>query len=179
MARCSKLRIRSSEAGRLGERPWRPCYLRIGDRDRSAIELKVLEFTRSMSSQNLADFEPLMPSEKGLLANIGSGIFHRCGDGRLPAVGDASCHIRAELLRLILLGGHGLPPIHEKGLLVLGAWVTGILDLEGCRISRDLRLADCRFNAAPMLSVPCNCPFWALSLIIRQGAPLKAPCHPI
>ena len=104
-----------------------------------------------MSSQNLADFEPLMPSEKGLLANIGSGIFHRCGDGRLPAVGDASCHIRAEFLRLVLLGGHGLPPIHEKGLLVLGAWVTGILDLEGCRISRDLRLADCRFNAAPML----------------------------
>ena len=74
--------------------------------------------------QNLADFEPLMPSEKGLLANIGGGIFHRCGDGGLPAIDDASCHIRAEFLRLVLLGGHGLPDA-RKGLLVSGAWVTG------------------------------------------------------
>jgi hypothetical protein len=104
-----------------------------------------------MSPPSLARFDPLLPSEEGLIAAVGSGIFHRCGDGRLPAAGNVACQVRASFLRLVLLGGPDLPALHDKGLLVSGAWVTGTLDLEGCRISRDLRLADCRFESVPML----------------------------
>ncbi len=104
-----------------------------------------------MSVSCLADLEPLTQPEADLLAGLGNGLFHRCGDGGLPAAGDTTREVRAELLRLVLLGGDGVPRLHEKGLRVSGAWITGALDLEGCRVMRDLRLADCRFDATPIL----------------------------
>ncbi len=104
-----------------------------------------------MSATCLADLESLTQPEKDLLADFGNGLFHRCGDGRVPAAGDATREIRAELLRLLLLGGADIPKLHEKGLRVSGAWITGALDLEGCRVMRDLRLADCRFDGTMTL----------------------------
>jgi hypothetical protein len=59
--------------------------------------------------------------------------------------------VRAELIRRLLLGGEGVPGMHEKGLRLGGAWITGVLDLEGCRIPRDIGLLDCRFDATPVL----------------------------
>ena len=44
--------------------------------------------------------------------------------------------VRAELLRLLILGGGDDFRLHEKRLRLGGAQVTGILDLEGCRIRR-------------------------------------------
>jgi hypothetical protein len=41
--------------------------------------------------------------------------------------------------------------LHEKGLRLNGARVIGTLDLEGCRIPRDIALTDCRFDASPVL----------------------------
>ena len=41
--------------------------------------------------------------------------------------------------------------MHEKGLRLGGAWITGVLDLEGCRVPRDIGLLDCRFEATPVL----------------------------
>jgi len=104
-----------------------------------------------MSASRFTDLDPLTQSEKDLLAGLSNGLFHRCGDGRLPAAGDTTREIRAELLRLVLLGGAGVPQLHEKGLRVSGAWITGTLDLEGCRVMKDLRLADCRFDATLIL----------------------------
>ncbi len=40
--------------------------------------------------------------------------------------------------------------MHEKGLRLSGAWITGVLDLEGCRVPRDIGLLDCRFEATPV-----------------------------
>ncbi len=40
---------------------------------------------------------------------------------------------------------------HEKGVRVSGGWIAGTLDLEGCRIPRDIGLKDCRFEAPPAL----------------------------
>jgi len=104
-----------------------------------------------MSASCLADLEPLTATESDLLASIGTAIFHRCGDGRVPAAGDATRQIRASFLRLVLLGGPDVPRLHEKGIRVSGAWISGPLDLEGCHLMRDLRLADCRFDATPVL----------------------------
>ena len=99
----------------------------------------------------LAAFAPLSPAEADLLASLARGARHQCGDGSLPEPDDDTRRIRADLLRLLLLGAEGLPPPHEKGILLSGALIAGALDLESCRIPRDLRLAGCRFTAPIVL----------------------------
>ncbi|MBU8540007.1 bactofilin family protein [Falsiroseomonas tokyonensis] len=102
----------------------------------------------------LADFHPLLPSEQEIIASLRSGDFDRLGNeaaGSLPEVKDAKRAVRADLLRFLLLGGEAGARPHEKGIRVQGAWVTGTLDLEGCRIPRDIGLKKCRFDAAPIL----------------------------
>lgn len=103
-----------------------------------------------MHQTALADFEPLSSAERTLIAGLGSGTFERLGDGTLPKTGDAERNVRADLLRFCLLGGGGLK-VHEKGVRLTGALVTGTLDLEGCRIPRDIGLLDCRFDAPIIL----------------------------
>lgn len=93
---------------------------------------------------DLAELEPLSPSERALLADLGGGARRR-GAGVPPPEGGPA--IRAALLRLLLLGGEGVPKLHERGLTLAGARILGRLDLENCRISRSLRLIDCRFDA--------------------------------
>src|ERR1700733_5239589 len=102
--------------------------------------------------RSLADFQPLQPAEVRVVAGLGSGDFNRIGNGFCPTGNDPSRIVRAELLRLLILGGGGDDfRLHEKGLRLSGAEVTGILDLEGCRIPRDIALTDCRFGASPVL----------------------------
>ncbi|MFW5680141.1 MAG: hypothetical protein ACOC3D_07720, partial [Pseudomonadota bacterium] len=65
--------------------------------------------------------------------------------------GDPARRVRAEFLRSLLLQHPGTPPMHEKGLRLSGAWIEGALDLEGCRIGRDIGLVDCVFDASLVL----------------------------
>ncbi|MCZ8148332.1 MAG: hypothetical protein O9325_10860, partial [Roseomonas sp.] len=102
----------------------------------------------------LADFHPLLPAEQEVIATLRTGDFDRLGGeaaGSLPNVDDTSRAVRADLLRFLLLGGEEGARPHEKGVRVQGAWVTGTLDLEGCRIPRDIGLKKCRFDSAPIL----------------------------
>ena len=88
---------------------------------------------------------------KFVVTHLLSGEFDRLGDGSLPVADDAERAIRAVFLRFLLLGGdEGCRP-HEKGVRSSGAWITGVLDLEACRLFRDIGLKDCRFDAAPVL----------------------------
>jgi hypothetical protein len=96
-------------------------------------------------------FADLSPAEVVLLANIGNGGLDRLGDGGLPSSGQADRRVRAELVRALLLNTPGLPKMHEKGIRLSGAWITGILDLEGCRVPADIGLQDCLFDATPVL----------------------------
>jgi hypothetical protein len=102
-------------------------------------------------ARSLADFQPLRAAEAKVAAGLGSGDFNRIGNGLCPMGNDPARTVRAELLRLLILGGSDDLPMHEKGLRLSGAEVTGILDLEGCRIPRDITLTDCRFDASPVL----------------------------
>ena len=104
-----------------------------------------------MLLRTLPDVGELSAPESGLLAELDSGAYHQCGDGSLPVAGDTTRAIRASLLRFLLLGGSDIPRLHEKGLRLRGAWVTGTLDLEGCRDLRGITLADCRFNSPLVL----------------------------
>ena len=100
----------------------------------------------------LEDFLPLLPAEEKIIAHLASGDLDRLGDGALPAAGDRSRAIRAEFLRFLLLGGDFSHRPHEKGIRLSGALIVGMLDLEACRLYRDVGLKDCRFEAAPVLN---------------------------
>jgi hypothetical protein len=104
-----------------------------------------------MSARTLQDLGALTPPEHLFLATLDSGAYHQCGDGSLPPAGDTTRAIRAALLRLLLLGGPEVPRLHEKGLRLRGAWLTGTLDLEGCTALRGVALADCRFEGPLVL----------------------------
>jgi hypothetical protein len=104
-----------------------------------------------MGTGGLAQFGDLGPAELRLVEGIGNGTLDRVGAGGLPEAGDAARRVRAELIRFLLLGGPDAPAMHEKGLRLGGAWITGALDLEGCRVPRDIGLIDCRFEATPIL----------------------------
>lgn len=99
----------------------------------------------------LASFQPLNAAEAKVVAGLGSGDFNRIGDGLRPEWDDPARTVRAELVRFLILGYDDNCRLHEKGLRLSGAQVTGALDLEGCRIPRDITLTDCRFDASPVL----------------------------
>ena len=59
--------------------------------------------------------------------------------------------MRVDLIRALLIGGPDVPSLHETGLQLGRVWISGGLDLEGCRIGRDIGLVDCRFEYQPVL----------------------------
>ena len=97
-------------------------------------------------------FRPFLPAEAEIVARLLSGDLDRLGDGLRPEVEDPKRVIRAALLRFLLLGGEEGYRLHEKGLRLSGAYIKGVLDLEACRVPRDIGLKDCRFDATPVLS---------------------------
>lgn len=101
-------------------------------------------------ASSLAGFHPLSAAEAKVVAHLQLGDFDRLGDGLRPEQEDPERTVRAELLRLLILGNDSYRS-HEKGVRLSGAWITGILDLEGCRVPRDIGLKDCHFEASPVL----------------------------
>ncbi|WP_267213366.1 hypothetical protein [Chelatococcus asaccharovorans] len=103
------------------------------------------------ATMHLTDFQPLLPAEAEVVARLLSGDFDRLGDGSRPEHADPTRVIRAPFLRFLMLGGEpGCRP-HEKGVRISGAWITDVLDLEACRVFRDIGLNDCHFESAPIL----------------------------
>ncbi|WP_374332543.1 hypothetical protein [Aestuariivirga sp.] len=104
-----------------------------------------------VSRITLDALKPLTPAEERIVAALAVGEFDRLGDGLRPAAGDTTREVRAAFLRFLILGGDARHRPHEKGVRVSGGWISGVLDLEGCRIPRDIGLKDCRFDAVPVL----------------------------
>jgi len=99
--------------------------------------------------RKLSEFEDLTAAEKQLLAEYASGEFVVIGDGKRPIASAGPDHqIRADLIRYLLLGGCAelAAKVHEKGVRVAGAVITGPLDLQGCESKLDLVLAACHFK---------------------------------
>lgn len=99
----------------------------------------------------ISRFGALSPAETVLVDNIGVGHVDQLGEGKVPEPDDVEQQVRAELIRYLLLGGGHAPKMHEKGIRLSGVTITGILDLEGCRIPHDIGLLDCRFEMKPVL----------------------------
>ncbi|MGD9803258.1 MAG: hypothetical protein AB7E81_03155 [Hyphomicrobiaceae bacterium] len=104
-----------------------------------------------MAVGRLEQFQPLLPSEEVVLGHLLSGDSDAIGDGNLPEAGQSERTVRAEFLRFLLLGGDEHCRVHEKGVRLRGALITGVLDLEGCRVHCGIALKDCRFESAPIV----------------------------
>lgn len=105
----------------------------------------------SLVARSLDDFRPLNTAESAVVAAATSGDLARLGDGLLPEWDEPSRTVRADFLRFLILGGDDSCRTHEKGLRICGAVIAGTLDLEGCKIPRDIGLKDCRFDASLVL----------------------------
>jgi hypothetical protein len=108
---------------------------------------------RTTTARTLADLGALSEAEAQVLAEIDTGKGTVLGDGTRPDGRDPTRHVRAALIRMLLVPreGDGLPRLHEKGLQIAGAWIPDALDLGGCQIDCNLSLVDARFEAPPVL----------------------------
>lgn len=92
---------------------------------------------------------PWTKAEKRLIAEAPDG-FVDFGEG-CPEDGEDAPRIRATLIRHLVTGGCTGLPLPDRSVGVRGAVITGLLDLEAVKSSRDLRLMDCRFLQKPDL----------------------------
>jgi hypothetical protein len=53
---------------------------------------------------SLVDFQPFHPAEAKVLAGLNSGDFNRIGNGLCPDGNDGERTVRAEVLRILILG---------------------------------------------------------------------------
>lgn len=102
-------------------------------------------------SSSLDALRPLTPAEERIVAALTVGEVDRLGEGLRPETDDPARQVRAAFLRFLILGGDERHRPHEKGVRVSGGWISGVLDLEGARIPRDIGLKDCRFDSVPVL----------------------------
>lgn len=87
-------------------------------------------------------------AEKALIAACREGQVCEVNDGELPAEGATEPSVRAALIRLLALEGTSL---HEKGVWLKGAVITGQLDLSFDRCRGRLFLLNCRFAEKPRM----------------------------
>ena len=107
--------------------------------------------------RRLSEFGALSVAEMRLIDEMGSGLTVAIGDGEVPpADAGPDRTIRADLIRHLLLGTDdelhaGGRRLHEKGIKIIGARISGVLDLQSCTVSCDIALAKCRFDETPVL----------------------------
>lgn len=90
------------------------------------------------------------PAERKVLAAAKAGEMAELSPlGVRPEKATAATRIRAGLIRFLMLGGDNVYPIHPKGVLVQGAWITGKLDMAACETQLDLKLRACHFDTPP------------------------------
>ncbi len=97
------------------------------------------------------EFEPLTPAEQKFLNEADSATRTTIGDGELPVDANHDNTIRAAIIRRVLLGDTKFK-LNEKGVRLRGAWISGVLDLQGCDCANDVSLSHCHI-AEPINAV--------------------------
>lgn len=103
---------------------------------------------------SLHDFEPLLPAESLLLYAAAHGEIAKVGYRR-PRAPDTEARVRAEFLAFLARGGSAAAPVAGRHLQIMGARVTGRLDLAGATLPLSLWLYRCGFVATPFLAGAC------------------------
>ncbi len=91
---------------------------------------------------SLQEFQPLKPAELKLLDAALKGKQCSIGPGRPAAVSEDN-EIRADFLRFLALGGENRTAVHESGVRIQGAFVSGAVNLAGATAVRPLWIEDC------------------------------------
>ena len=99
--------------------------------------------------QELIRLKPYSPAEEKLLSGSALGERTIIGDGTVPNADTPDVSIRADLIRELLLSTNSQAPLHEKGIRLRGARITGRLDLQGVDCSHDLTLTQCYLEKPP------------------------------
>lgn len=107
-------------------------------------------------ARRLAWFEQsggLTAAEAQLVESVQAGRATVVNGGERPEPGDARPEItvRAELLRYLALGGCPACRPHEKGVRMVGARLSGMLDVEGCALAIPLVLVHCDVDSPVVL----------------------------
>ena len=100
--------------------------------------------------RSLADFPSRSAAEQRILEAAVAGGLAKIGETRPDAASDSNT-VRADFLRFLALGGDDEALVHETGLQVQGAWITGGLDLSFAEIAGGLVLTKCHFAETPEL----------------------------
>ncbi|MBD8874810.1 hypothetical protein [Roseibium polysiphoniae] len=90
--------------------------------------------------------EKLTEAEQQLLDNCKDGVPTVLGDGERPSGPSPEQTIRADLLRYLILGGCEECEVHEWGVNLTGAWISGRLDLSFATAKGATGLLNCRFE---------------------------------
>jgi len=98
----------------------------------------------------LDEFMPLKLAEQKLLDACRIGEFAIISEQR-PQQANEQNIVRASFLRFLALGGDGCAPVHEKGVLLHGAWVEDELNLEGALLPHNLALDNCHLSTIILL----------------------------
>ncbi|MEP0234191.1 hypothetical protein [Roseibium sp.] len=96
----------------------------------------------------LPNDEKLTDAEQQLLDNCKDGVPTVLGDGERPSRPSPERTIRADLLRYLILGGCDRCRVHDRGVLLRGAWVLGPLDLDFTRAKGVTQFWSCSFGQA-------------------------------
>ena len=100
----------------------------------------------------LGDFPRLTAAEKALVACCARGEpwTPRNWDETRPEAPTRANTIRADLIRFLALGGDPAHPVHERGVMLGGAWIKRKFDVHQCRLPARLAFQSCSFALAPV-----------------------------
>jgi uncharacterized protein YjbI with pentapeptide repeats len=103
------------------------------------------EYKMTPHGRSLGEFTPLLPAEKKLFIHCQSGTTAFI-DFAVPDKATDDNTVRATFIRFLMLGGDDRVAVHERGLSLNGAWVTGELDLSHVSILIPVNLTACNFS---------------------------------
>lgn len=101
--------------------------------------------------RSLSDFEPLFPLEEALLEACSKGEVAQ-GDAECPETSSEQNQVRAEFIRFLLLGADDSTAIHENGVQLSKAYISGVLDLRYAAVDYILSLRVCTFERITVFS---------------------------
>jgi hypothetical protein len=94
--------------------------------------------------RSLEHFLPLNEAEERLLAACEAGQWSLPSDD--PQEPSKKPEVRAAFIRFLVLGGDEQAVVHEKGVRLSGARISGQLDLDGCIAAAPILLSGCQFD---------------------------------
>ncbi len=93
----------------------------------------------------LQEFEPLKPAERKLLDAALKG--ERCRfSGTRPDAPTGENEVRADFLRFLAVGGENRAAVHDSGVRVQGAFISGSINLAGAAKVRPLWIENCAIS---------------------------------